>query len=361
MVRLFSLRKSRLGKLVYKPLSFGGDRHLRRFFAMSGRWTTISSRSVRIIALPTPGGRETSGSILSIASLLPTALRCARVVVHSNPLKEAASMEEVGIIGIDLAKHSFQLRGVRADGSGAFHRKLSRAKVPDFLVSRPRFAVVLALLLLVLAMDPEARADERLWNVICGLPQQDNPILALLPTGGYTGPWFGDPRSGHLEVKMLNRSHPKGGLSTEMWLLSRSVGWWRLKAIRVHPDDVSKFTGNAVEDLGKREIRQIIDSPFLSRPTVVRAGNPDEEEVVNGQILALLPDASQLRCGPQSNGSDVARIAAAQRALARHGHDPGLVDGRMGPRTRAALRAFQTEHGLTPHGQLDDATFEQLR
>ena len=38
-------------------------------------------------------------------------------------------MGEVSIIGINLAKRSFQLRGVRADGSVAFRRKLSRAKV----------------------------------------------------------------------------------------------------------------------------------------------------------------------------------------------------------------------------------------
>ena len=98
-------------------------------------------------------------------------------------------------------------------------------------------AAVLALLLLVLAADAAAQARERLWNVMCGLPRQDNPILALLPTGGYTGPWQGDPRSGHLEAKTLHRPHPEGGISTDMWLLSRTVGWWRLKAIRAQSTD----------------------------------------------------------------------------------------------------------------------------
>ena len=207
-------------------------------------------------------------------------------------------MEEVGTVGIDLAKRSFQVRGTRADGSVAFRRKLSRAKVLDFLISQPRCAVALALLLLVLATDAAAQTQERLWNVICGLPQQDNPILALLPTGGYTGPWFGDPSSGHLEVKTLNRLHPEGGISTEMWLLSRTVGWWRLKEIRVHPDDLPKLSENTGDDASWSEIRQIIESPFLSRPAVVRTGDPDDEELVNGQIFALLPDASRLRCAP---------------------------------------------------------------
>ena len=150
--------------------------------------------------------------------------------------------------------------------------------------------------------DPGRKAGERQWTVTCGLPQQDNPLLALLSTGGYTGPWLGDPHSGHLEVKMLNRPHPESSISTEMWVLSRTIGWWRLKAIRVHPDDLSKLDVDAVKDPSLPGIRQIIDSPFLSGPTVVHSGDPDDEELVNGQILALLPDASRLRCAPQSDG-----------------------------------------------------------
>ncbi len=46
-------------------------------------------------------------------------------------------MEEVTIIGIDLAKRSFQVHGAKADGSVAFRRKLSRGKVLSFLASQP--------------------------------------------------------------------------------------------------------------------------------------------------------------------------------------------------------------------------------
>ena len=38
-------------------------------------------------------------------------------------------MEQVSMIGIDLAKNSFQLHGARTDGSVAFRKKLSRTKV----------------------------------------------------------------------------------------------------------------------------------------------------------------------------------------------------------------------------------------
>jgi transposase len=47
-------------------------------------------------------------------------------------------MEKASIIGVDLAKHVFQVHGARADGSVAFRKKMSRAKLLPFLSSQPR-------------------------------------------------------------------------------------------------------------------------------------------------------------------------------------------------------------------------------
>ena len=52
-------------------------------------------------------------------------------------------MGDATIIGIDLAKHSFQLHGARADGSVAFRKKLSRGKVLGFVASQPRCVVAM--------------------------------------------------------------------------------------------------------------------------------------------------------------------------------------------------------------------------
>ena len=106
----------------------------------------------------------------------------------------------------------------------------------------------------------------------CGLTLPDNPFLDLLPTGRYTGPWGRDPRSGHLDVRTLNRPHAHGSISAEMWLFSRTAGWWMLKSIQVHPDDLSKLDDSFGKGACPSGIRQIIDSPFLSQSTVVRSG-----------------------------------------------------------------------------------------
>ena len=52
-------------------------------------------------------------------------------------------MEQVHIIGIDLAKHGFQLHGAHPDGSVAFRKKLTRGKVLGFLESQPQCRVAM--------------------------------------------------------------------------------------------------------------------------------------------------------------------------------------------------------------------------
>lgn len=53
-------------------------------------------------------------------------------------------------------------------------------------------------------------------------------------------------------------------------------------------------------------------------------------------------------------------VAAAQQRLKDRGYYAGPVDGAMGPRTTAALRAYQRDHGLSVTGRLDSQTASAL-
>jgi hypothetical protein len=54
-----------------------------------------------------------------------------------------AVMEHASTIGLDPAKRVFQLHGAGADGSVAFCKKLSRAKLLAFLAAQPRCIVAM--------------------------------------------------------------------------------------------------------------------------------------------------------------------------------------------------------------------------
>ena len=52
-------------------------------------------------------------------------------------------MDNVSIVGIDLAKQSFQLKGALPDGSGGFCKNLSRPQLLAFLADNPDRSVAL--------------------------------------------------------------------------------------------------------------------------------------------------------------------------------------------------------------------------
>ena len=55
--------------------------------------------------------------------------------------------------------------------------------------------------------------------------------------------------------------------------------------------------------------------------------------------------ASEAAASAQS-ARDRQLVAGTQSGLKRMGYDPGPIDGILGPRTRAAIRAYQKDHGL---------------
>ena len=70
------------------------------------------------------------------------------------------------------------------------------------------------------------------------------------------------------------------------------------------------------------------------------------------------PEAS--KNGPSQDTADRAQVKAVQQALKDKGHDPGAVDGEMGPKTEAALRDYQQKEGLTATGTADAETMAKL-
>jgi peptidoglycan hydrolase-like protein with peptidoglycan-binding domain len=58
-------------------------------------------------------------------------------------------------------------------------------------------------------------------------------------------------------------------------------------------------------------------------------------------------------------GQDQSTIREAQQALSEKGHQVP-ADGKLGPKTQAAVKAFQKDQGLQQTGQLDQQTLAAL-
>jgi peptidoglycan hydrolase-like protein with peptidoglycan-binding domain len=77
-------------------------------------------------------------------------------------------------------------------------------------------------------------------------------------------------------------------------------------------------------------------------------------------ILTTNVSAAELKSSSPDGKLTPQTIRQAQEALKNKGRDPGPIDGVLGPRTVAALNAYQKAEGLATTGRLDAKTMESL-
>lgn len=75
------------------------------------------------------------------------------------------------------------------------------------------------------------------------------------------------------------------------------------------------------------------------------------------QGAAFVEDALAVADGAPA----LATVEEIQERLTELGYDPGPLDGDDGPRTQAAVKAFQTDHGLVADGKVGPLTKRALR
>ena len=95
----------------------------------------------------------------------------------------------------------------------------------------------------------------------------------------------------------------------------------------------------------------------------VRASVLDRvDEFINAYLAVNPEQAGGVRRsqGPGSLIPETSIIRQVQWQLREAGFEPGQVDGKLGTQTRLALRQYQTQKGLPPTGELDNATSRAL-
>jgi peptidoglycan hydrolase-like protein with peptidoglycan-binding domain len=93
----------------------------------------------------------------------------------------------------------------------------------------------------------------------------------------------------------------------------------------------------------------------LTRPDQINMGDPAWKQ---GQTQAT-PQGQSWQ--PPAQAQELAQVVYdVQSKLAARGYDPGPIDGKVGSRTRAAIRAFQQDRGLVVDGQITPALINHL-
>ena len=178
----------------------------------------------------------------------------------------------------------------------------------------------------------------KVWN---GRTYWQLPNTAMAATPGTSNHGFG------LAADLSNSPTVPIGGATLRWMAEHgpSFGFWN--TVRSEPWHWSYCLGDDVP--GGVEIPGDIATPDgAGRATVDWAG-----AAAAGTLAAVVFEREAVR------GDQGEAVAAIQWRLAAAGHEI-VIDGDFGPRTEAAVRAFQRAHGLADDGRVGELTWAAL-
>jgi N-acetylmuramoyl-L-alanine amidase len=137
--------------------------------------------------------------------------------------------------------------------------------------------------------------------------------------------------------------------------------------------EAHRFSIPRVRALARVAILETDDQPCADTPyelrfgDQVRSGRTNDEGLLEEPVPATLESAKltltdlDVEIELEFGGLDpIDEATGVQSRLNNLGFWCGAVDGKIGPKTKAALAAFQASRGLDPTGDLDDATRAQL-
>ena len=134
-------------------------------------------------------------------------------------------------------------------------------------------------------------------------------------------------------------------LTTAAIALALGLAWTVAPAMAQSTTEKMKDKAETAKDKVEEKARDV-------KETVKEKASDAKEKVVEmkDKVKAKMHRAK----GPDPD------TVALQQALKDKGFDPGPADGKMGPRTRAAMRDYQKKEGLNATGRWDEETGNRL-
>lgn len=107
------------------------------------------------------------------------------------------------------------------------------------------------------------------------------------------------------------------------------------------------------------EAKDTVKEKAVEAKDTVKEKARDAKEKIKEKTTEL-KDKVKAKTGRMEAKAEHKDVMAMQQALKDKGHDPGPIDGMMGPRTKTALREYQKKEGLKATGRWDDETAAKL-
>lgn len=208
----------------------------------------------------------------------------------------------------------------------------------------------------------------------CTPPQPEESRKVTLPPGDMLAIWSEVKDSGDANALETFAQNFKG--TTLGALASSRARTIREEARQTEVDKNAKEVWAYMKDAGDPTVLEDFAAEFPNNKWAYEAldlaAKMRTVSVTEAEEKADETDAEPVSASTESEVvAEVAALAAretkiarnrdAQRELNRLGYGAGPVDGAFGPRSRAALIAFQQAEGLRPDGALNDAVLAALR
>ncbi len=102
---------------------------------------------------------------------------------------------------------------------------------------------------------------------------------------------------------------------------------------------------------------------FENFSVIKRYNNSDAYAIAIGHLADRIQGGDPIKAGWPRDDRRLTRkeIRQLQRLLIRRGYDTGGTDGKVGPKTRSAVREYQTSQGLPPDGYVSIFILEHIR
>jgi transposase len=232
------------------------------------------------------------------------------LVLFIRPETEEEAMEMVAIIGVDLAKRSFQLHGATANGEVLFRKKLSRAQVVPFFAQQPNCAN---------AMEACATAHD--WGRQIGALGHKVKLIPPI----YVKPFVKRHKNDAADAEAIAEAASRPTMRTvavktheqqsravlfrtrDLLLRQRTQ---LINALRAHLAEFGRVAPKATTNI--KRLREILEDPKNGLPQMVT----DVGSIYIGQIATLTEQISRLE---QQVRIEATRDDTARRLQTMHG------------------------------------------